>query len=136
MDKITSFRDSRPRYAALRAIGALCTTIGAILIAVGGCLLLWGLHTLANNGWAMAPPNQVPFSDPQSTRASFLLLSGFSLLWSLVILLSGVQLIATGAFLRLMIHLEENTRASAQALDRIRSRLEANPEGVAPLFRT
>jgi hypothetical protein len=35
-----------------------------------------------------------------------------------------------------MIHVEENTRASAQALDRIRSRLDANPEGVEPLFES
>jgi hypothetical protein len=61
--------------------------------------------------------------------------AGFSVLWSCGILFSGLQLLALGAFLRLMIHLEENTRASAQALDRIRSRLEANPAGVEPIFR-
>jgi hypothetical protein len=131
MDKITSYRESSPRYATLRLIGALSTSMGAILTAVGICLLLFSLYTLATRGWGATPPlNQVELAGTQSTPVPFLLLGGFSLLWSLGILLSGLQLIATGAFFRLMIHLEENTRASAQMLERMRSR----PEGAEPFL--
>ena len=66
----------------------------------------------------------------------WLMVGGISLFWSFGILFAGLQLIALGAFLRLMIHVEENTRASAQMLDRLRSRLEASPEGGEPMFRS
>ena len=56
--------------------------------------------------------------------------------WSVALLVSGLQMIALGTLCRLMIHLEENTRATAQVLDRIRSRLESSPEGVEPWFRS
>jgi hypothetical protein len=137
MGKISSFREPGPRYTALRVIGFVCTLSGAILMAIGGSLLLLGLYTLATNAGAVAPPpNPAQLPGPQAVTVPWLLVGGFSLLWSLGILFSGMQLIALGAFLRLMIHLEENTRASAQALDSIRSRLEAIPEGVEPLFRS
>jgi hypothetical protein len=57
------------------------------------------------------------------------------LFWSIGFLLAGLQHIAVGALCRLLIHLEENTRASAQALDKIRIRFESTGEGVEPLFR-
>jgi hypothetical protein len=47
-----------------------------------------------------------------------------------------LQLVAGGALFRLLIHLEENTRASAQFLDKIRMRLESSGEGVKPFLRT
>jgi hypothetical protein len=123
MRRLTSFRAPGPRYPALRVIGFLCTLSGMILMAIGvGLMLLAGFHAFAARGGPVDVPPQVQ------------VLAGFSLLWSFGILFSGLQLVALGGFLRLMIHVEENTRASAQALDRIRSRLEANREGVAPLF--
>jgi hypothetical protein len=84
--------------------------------------VLAGLQALAGAGGPLPAPLHV--------------LAGYALLWSFGILFSGLQMVALGAFLRLMIHVEENTRASAQALDRIRSRLDANPEGVEPLFES
>ena len=123
MHRITPFREPGPRYTALRVIGFLCTLIGTILLLIGvGLMLVAGLYALAASGGPVAVPPQMQ------------ILASFSLLWSFGILFSGLQLVALGGFLRLMIHVEENTRASAQALDRIRARLEANPEGVAPLF--
>jgi hypothetical protein len=137
MRKITSFHEPGTRYAALRVIGFLCTLTGAILLAIGGCLLLWGLYILATvRGATALPPDPAPFSGPQAAAVFSPMVAGFSLLWSLGILFSGMQLIALGTFFRLMIHLEENTRASAQILDKIRSRLESTREGVEPLFRS
>ena len=140
MSKITSFRETGRRYTALRVIGFLCTLIGLILLPIGGCLLGYSLYVLATGGAsaAAAPPNPAPFSGPQAINVPFPwpVVAGFSLLWSFGILLSGLQLIALGAFFRLMIDLEENTRASAQMLEKLRSRLEASPEGGEALFRT
>jgi hypothetical protein len=51
-------------------------------------------------------------------------------------MITGLQLVACGALFRLLIHLEENTRASAQFLDKIRLRLETSGEGVEPFLRT
>ena len=136
MERIASFRESGRRYTALRVIGSLCTLIGAVLLAIGGLLLSYGLYALATGGGAAAPPPDLPpFPGPQIRTVPPLLAGGFSLLWSFAILLSGLQMIALGAFFRLMIHLEENTRASAQMLDKIRSRLEASPAGGEPIFR-
>jgi hypothetical protein len=138
MDRITSFREPRKRYGTLRVIGFLCTLIGAILLIIGGALLVSGLYVLATSGAAAPapPPNPAPFPGPQVTTIPSPLIAGFSLLWSFGILFSGLQLIALGAFFRLMIHLEENTRASAQMLDGLRSRLEAAPDGAERLFRS
>ena len=55
-----------------------------------------------------------------------------ALFWSFGLLFAGLQTVAMGTLCRLMIHMEENTRATAQVLDQIRSRLE----GVEPLFRS
>jgi hypothetical protein len=125
MHRITPFREPGPRYTALRVIGFLCTLIGTILLLIGvGLMLVAGLYALAASGGPVAVPPQMQ------------ILASFSLLWSFGILFSGLQLVALGGFLRLMIHVEENTRASAQALDKIRSRLDANPEVVEPIFRS
>ena len=43
------------------------------------------------------------------------------LIWSAGLLLAGLQHIALGTLCRLLIHLVENTRASAQSLDKIRT---------------
>jgi hypothetical protein len=48
----------------------------------------------------------------------------------------GIQSLAMGSFYRLAIHIEENTRATAQALDKIRSEVEPrvvlNPPPMFP----
>jgi hypothetical protein len=63
-------------------------------------------------------------------------MAGFVFVWSSALILGGLQYIAAGALLRLFINLEENTRAAAQALDRIRTRLESQGEEVGPFFRS
>jgi hypothetical protein len=135
MSRITSFRETRRRYTTLRLVGFFSTLVGVILLLIGGGLLVFAVHALANGGGAAGlPPNPSPFPGPQVSSIPAPLLAQFSLLWSLGILFSGLQLVALGAFLRLMIHLEENTRASAQVLDGLRSRLEASPDGAQRLF--
>jgi hypothetical protein len=59
-----------------------------------------------------------------------------ALLWSFLLMLGGLQNIGMAACFQLMIHLEENTRASAQFLDRIRARVESSREDVEPWFRS
>jgi hypothetical protein len=140
MGKITSFRESGRRYTALRVIGFLFTLIGLILLAIGGCLLGYGLYMLASGVAPVAAPlpnPEGPFPGPQAIRAPFpwTMQAGLLLLWSVGLLFGGLQQIALGAFFRLMIHMEENTRASAQVLDRLRSRLEASPEPGEAIFR-
>lgn len=139
MDRITSFRETGRRYAALRVIGSLFILTGLILLAIGGWLLFQGLYVLASGGApAAAPPNlQDPFPGPQAIRAPFpwTMPAGLWLLWGFAILFGGLQQIALGAFFRLMIHMEENTRTSAQVLDALRSRMEASPNPVEAIFR-
>jgi hypothetical protein len=135
--KIASYRVPGPRYPALRVIGFLCTVLGTILTMVGAGLLIYGVYALATVAPAL-PTNPAPVAVPQPHVVAILppLVAGFSLLWSFGILFSGLQLIALGAFLRLMIHLEENTRASAQMLENLRSRPEASPADTEGIFRS
>lgn len=136
MERIASFREPRPRYRSLRVIGFLCTLAGSILLAIGVCLLMYGLYALAVGGTTAPLRNPTPIAGTQAVFHPSPLIAGISFLWSLGILLSGLQMIALGGFVRLMIHLEENTRVSAQVLDRLRSRLDASPDDVTPLFRS
>ena len=123
MWKISSFRESGPRYATLRIIGSLWTLLGAIVVLIGGgALAVIGYFAIAARDVQVDPSQRIGM--------------GLYALWSFCILISGLQLIALGAFCHLMIHMEENTRASAQALEKIRDRLEANPAGLDPIFRS
>jgi hypothetical protein len=139
MGKITSFRESGRRYTALRVIGFLLTLIGVLLLAIGGGLLGYGVYLAASGGVPAAAPPPKPefFPELQVTNVPtpWSLVARFSLLWSFYGLFAGLQLIALGAFFRLMIDMEENTRASAQMLDKLQSRMEANPERGEALFR-
>jgi hypothetical protein len=140
MGKITSFRESGRRYTALRVIGFLFTLIGVLLLVIGGGLLGYGVYVAASGGATAAAPlsnPEGPFPGPQAIRAPFpwTMPAGLLLLWSVGLLFGGLQQLALGAFFRLMIHMEENTRASAQMLDKLQSRLEAGPERGEALFR-
>jgi hypothetical protein len=138
MDTITSFHQSGNRYRFLRFIGAIFTLIGAVELAIGGLLLVFGLYTLLAGTTVELPPGAGPIGARQ-VRAVFLTggLGGtLSLLWSCAILLSGLYLIALGGVIRLLIHLEVNMRVFAKSLDKIRMRLESSGEGVETFFRS
>jgi hypothetical protein len=138
MDMITSFRESGKRYKPLRVIGILFTLIGAVLLAIGGLLLVFSLYALLAASTGGPPPGAGPIVARQVGIVSLGAGLGgiLSLFWSLGFLLSGLQFVALGALFRLLIHLEENMRASAQSLDKIRMRLESRSDDVEPWFRS
>ncbi len=110
MAKLRSFRDRGERYPWLRFLATCGLVLGCGLIGLAVLGLLAGV--------AMLGDNRMPYGG---------LGLGAALVWSLGLLFSGVQAIALGSFLRLMIHVEENTRATAQALDRLAKEAEPKP---------
>ncbi len=137
MKKINSFHQSGERYPSLRVIASFFTVIGMVLMASGALLLAFGINALARGTGATPPQGGVIFAGPQENVLPLApgLSATVALVWSFPLLLSGLQVIAHGTLFRLMIHLEENTRATAQVLDKFRSRLESSPEGVESVFR-
>ena len=136
MTRIHSFREPGQRYTNLRVIAFLSTLIGVLLLIAGVALLGFGLYGLATAGDAPAREMNPapPFPGPQVAPVPSPLFAGFYVLWACGILFAGFQLVGVGAFLRLMIHVEENTRASAQILDGFRARMESHPEEAPRLF--
>ncbi len=112
MARISSFRDKGERYAVLRVIASICTWLGVLLLLLG--VLLVGVGTAAVTTDLIRPINGVG--------------AGIALFWSIGLFASGLQCLAMGAFFRLAIQVEENTRATAQALDKIRAGMEPKAE--------
>jgi hypothetical protein len=97
-------------------------------------LLAFGLYTL-RSGWTGPPPLETEPFAAHSVRflsAFGRIGGGWWILWSLALFMSGLQSVAIGALIRLAIHLEENTRVSAQCLERLRLRTEP----ADPMFRS
>ena len=138
MERITSFYSSDRRYASLRVLGVVSMLLGAVLLAVGVLLLVYGLYALAQGMLSVSVREAAPLAAVPGNAIPLApwLNGSLALLWSFFLLLLGLQNLGMGALFKLMIHLEENTRASAQFLDRIRSRVESSPEGVEPMFRS
>jgi hypothetical protein len=133
MKRITSFQQIGERYTTLRVSAFLFTLLGSVLLWIGGLLLAFGLYVLA---YGMTGTPAQGGGPPVNVLPGFPWFSGkVALLFSFACLVSGLETVATASFLRLMIHLEENTRASAQTLEKLRSRLESSPENVEPWFR-
>jgi hypothetical protein len=137
MKRITSYQQTSERYASLRVIAFLFTLIGSVLLGISGLLLAIGIYALAygTTGTSTQGPGLLVGSQVNVLPGLPWLSATVLLFWSFGCLLSGLQLIALAIFFRLLIHLEENTRASAQILDKLRSRLEPSREGVEPIFR-
>ncbi len=136
MGRIISFNEVGERYKPLRIVGAFFTLIGAVLLAIGAVLLVVGLYALLSVTTDAPLPGAGQFAAREVPGLPFHVGLGgmLALVWSIGLLLAGLQHIALGALCRLLIHLEENTRASAQSLDKIRTRLESGREGIEPLF--
>jgi hypothetical protein len=138
MDRITSYRQSVKRFKSLRIIGALFTLSGAVLLAIGGLLFVYGLYNLQAGTTGEPPPGTGFFAARQVGGVSLGTILGGTvpLIWSFAFLVSGLHHLALGGVLRLLIHLEENMRAFAHSLDQTRMRIESRGEGVEPVFRS
>ncbi|MGO9468169.1 MAG: hypothetical protein ACLQIB_57600 [Isosphaeraceae bacterium] len=137
MDTGTSFDGFDRRYYSLRIVGAIFTLIGFMLLLLGAALLAFGLYGLATGSGAQSAPGENPMlAHARSTVVLPVLLGGvLPIIWSIGLIVAGLQCVALGAFVRLMIHIEENTRASTQLLKKIARRLEPSEEGVGSIFR-
>jgi hypothetical protein len=136
MARITSHHESGERYFTLRIVAVVSTGVGVVLLAVGMMLLAFGLWGLLADTGSEPPRAGVPSA---ARPVNIVPLAGgrggvLALLWSLGFLVSGLQFLAMAGLCRLAIHVEENTRASAQCLEKIRLRLEPRGEDVGPLF--
>jgi hypothetical protein len=112
MSRIHSFRDNGERYPILRVVGTICTGLGFFLLALGGLCIVIGIAGLFTD--LLRPYQGVG--------------AGIALVWSFGLFVSGLQALAMGAFIRLAIHVEENTRATAQALAKLREAMEPKAE--------
>jgi hypothetical protein len=124
MARLMSHHKTEARYPTLRVVGAICTGVGAILLAAGTVLLAFGLlGLLAGSG---------------GDREVSMVFRGFgtvaAVAWALGVLAAGLQFVAAGTLCRLAIHVEENTRVSAQCLEVLIARAEPRREGGGPTF--
>jgi uncharacterized membrane protein len=137
METGTSFNGFDRSYYSLRIIGAIFTLIGFVLLLLGAALLAFGLYGLATGSVGQPALSANPMLPrAQSTVVPSALLGGaLPIIWSIGLIGAGLQCVALGAFVRLMIHVEENTRASTQLLKKIARRLDPSEEGVGSIFR-
>jgi hypothetical protein len=138
MGQIVSHRESAERYTALRFAGVIFTGLGAILLLVGSLLLAFGLYALLSSSMGQPPGGEGPFAGRPVSIAPFpgSLSSALPTLWSVALLISGLQFLAMGSLIRLVINVEENTRISAQCLEKLRSREVPIEQNVEPIFRS
>lgn len=113
MPRIHSFREAGERYPVLRFAASGCTWLGFLLLSLGALLILVGVAALMTD-----------LPRPYHGAGT----AGIAITWSIGLLFSGFQSLAMGSFFRLAIHVEENTRATAQALDKLREGLGQKPE--------
>jgi hypothetical protein len=136
METVTSFRGSKRRHGLLRVIASICTLIGGAMLVSGMLLLAFALYAALATTPPTPPVAPGGFGGPPAKAAPLIggLGATISAFWALGILVGGLQFLAAGALVRLMIQLEENTRASAQILDRVRMRLEPVEDGAGSMF--
>ncbi len=137
MDKITSFYRSDRRDLSLRIVSTIFALVGAVLMLIGMLLLYFGVSALLSDVPPAPPRAAEPFAAGQASVLPFGARPGATLflIWAFASLLSGLQSVALATLFRLAIQVEENTRASAQFLDKIGRRLESSGEAVGPLFQ-
>jgi len=136
MGRVTSYRAIDERYPTLRIISVICTAIGGILLVLGSALLAAGFYGFLA-GMTSGPhggAGPIAVSPAKGLPLGYGLVGSLSIVWSLGCLVSGLQFLGMGTLFRLAIHVEENTRAAAQCLEKIRTRLEPRDENVGPSF--
>lgn len=136
MGRLASHLEAGERYLALRLIGAVFTALGSLLFTGSFLLLAIGLYTLRPGGAEPLRLETLSFAGhPVGSLGALGRVGGAVwILWSLVLLMSGMQSVAVGALIRLSIHLEENTRVAAQCLVQLRSRTEPAERHTDPAF--
>jgi hypothetical protein len=136
METVASFREPERRHGLLRVIAWICSFIGGVLLVLGTLLLAFAIYAALVT--TSPPPPAAPggFGRPPANVAPLTVGLGATLsaFWALGILVGGLQFLAAGALFRLMIQLEENTRATARLLDRVRTRLEPVEDGAGSMF--
>jgi hypothetical protein len=115
MARISSFRETGERYPVLRVLATICNGVGILLLTLAGLVLIAGIFSLV--GQLAGPFNR-----------GYGIYVGVALIWSFGLFAAGIQSLAMGALFRLAIHIEKNTRATAQALERLRASMEPKPE--------
>jgi hypothetical protein len=103
MTRISSFQQTQERYSSLRILSVICGIIGMLLLVVTGLIGLFAAYNYAEGRIAAA-----------------LVLT----LWTAGCGFASLQSFASSALFLLAIHIEENTRATAQAVERLRSAME------------
>jgi hypothetical protein len=138
MARITSHPASAKRYIGLRLISLIFTVLGTLLLALGSLLLAACLYTLLSSWASQLPRAEVPFASRPIGGVAVPGNLGVALgaVWSLGLLMGGLQFLAMGTVCRLLIDVEENTRISAQCLEQLRSREEPFGQNVGSLFRS
>ncbi len=109
MSRISSFRETGERHGVLRFLATICKMLGYLLVGFSALVLIGGFLW---TGSQMGPPGALTFG------------FGIIFLWSLGIFAAGIQSIAFGSLFLLAIQVEENTRATAQALNRLRPAID------------
>jgi len=136
MSRLISHRQTYERYFLLRVVGKIFAGIGLLLSLAGVVLLGFGLYAIINGASATPPQVVNPFQPQVDHRVTFAYGVGglVFILWSLGCLISGPQFLGMSALVRLAIHVEENTRVTAQSLEKLCSRLEPRVEPEVPQF--
>jgi hypothetical protein len=138
MGRFSSHRATGGRSISLQIVGLMFTALGIVLLIGGFLLLAFGLNAMFAGPAGSSPGAALPGA--ADVRAlgrfpSFLELP-LSIYWSVALLVSGLQYLALGALCRLFVHLEENTRVSAQCLERLIARLEPVEQDAVTMFRS
>jgi TRAP-type C4-dicarboxylate transport system permease small subunit len=106
MPRISSFQQTQERYRSLRILSVICGIIGTLLMIVAG--LLFAYASLQYVEGRIGPALAVAF-------------------WAAGCGAASVQSFASAALFLLAIHIEENTRATAQAVARLQAAMEPKP---------
>ena len=112
MVRIASYAEAGPRYGILRLCAVGCSLLGSLLLVLGVLLLGLAAFSVLAGLQSGGPPGGGPVAWIGFGAIAFFV-------WSIGLIGAGLQFVGLGALIRLMIHLEENTRASARFLARL-----------------
>ena len=138
MAHLTPHRASAERYIGLGLISGIFTVLGALLVALSSVLLAFCLYVALSGSVSLLPKAEVPFPSRPIGVVAVAARFGvaFWAVWSFGLLIGGLQFAAMGAVCRLLIDVEENTRISAECLERLVSREEPFGQNVGSIFRS